>query len=399
MLRLYIALALSLLTAAAEARDYRFDGSISEPVLRNYLSRSITTMDLLTGKGSFDDNLRMLKSTGVKFAGRALYLWGAEHELPRRLELARVNAQKVHEADPEMILQACIFEIVTRRVEQLPVPAAAFEALGLPVEQRNFRYADMLYPDGRFHNHWSRDSSVPDVSRPETKLFFQSLAMSYIDVGIEAIHFGQVELMNRNDPKLEHWRKVFDLARVYAAKHARRHIVLLDAHVPGGGLRQGEQLLLDFHSFPLRIAEVPERPQEGVLRVGFTDAIYGRSRGGVTPSGWKCEHLPYLVELDNWGASKRPGQPHVGGCWVWGYDEISWFAHQPEAYRNEWLRYAWNWVREHDPAGYLQMPGNRCLHSPVDGKSWYFANPPSKAVPDGFNQEETIRAIWAADGR
>jgi hypothetical protein len=125
------------------------------------------------------------------------------------------------------------------------------------------------------------------------------------------------------------------------------------------------------------------------------DSIYGRSKGGLAPSGWRCEHLPYLVELDNWDVSNRPGQPNVGGCWVWGYDEISWFAHQNEAYRNEWLRYAWNWVREHDRNGFFQMPGSRVLHAPLGDQHWYFANTRSKAVPQGFGQEETVKAMWS----
>jgi len=199
----------------------------------------------------------------------------------------------------------------------------------------------MIYPNGRGHNQWGRDASVPDISRIETKLWFYTLAVSYLDAGIEALHFGQAEIMNANDPDSEHWWQLLRLVRSYAAQHSRRHLVLCDAHVPSGG-------------------------------------------------------LPYLVEVDNWGASDRPGQPHVGGCWVWGYDEISWFAHQSQDYRNRWLRYAWNWVREHDPNGFLQMPGSRCLHSPVDGQWWYFANMPSAAVPDGFGQEDTIREIWAA---
>jgi hypothetical protein len=388
-----------VLPAAGQARDYRFDGRISPPVLSNYLSRAMTVLDLLTEKGDLADNLRMLRATGVKFAGRSVYLWGSEADLPRRLELARKNSAKVRQADPDIILQAGIFEIVTRQVERLAVPDWAFTALGRPVERRNFRYKEMIYADGRMRDPWGRDASVPDVSRPETKLWFYYLAVSYLDAGIEAFHFGQAELMNRNDPKSEHWGQVLGLVRAYAARHARRHFVLCDAHVPGGGLLYGDRLLFDFHSFPLRIAEVPDRPQEGVLRVGFVDSIYGRSRGGLTPSGWRCDHLPYLVELDNWGVSDRPGQPRVGGCWIWGYDEISWFAHQDAPYRNAWLRYAWRWVREHDPAGFLQMPGSRCLHCPVNGKDWYFANTPSAAVPDGFGQEETIRAIWAADSK
>jgi len=33
----------------------------------------------------------------------------------------------VHAADPQMILQACVFEIVSKDVEKLPVPAWAFK--------------------------------------------------------------------------------------------------------------------------------------------------------------------------------------------------------------------------------------------------------------------------------
>jgi hypothetical protein len=270
--------------------------------------------------------------------------------------------------------------------------------MGRPVETRNFRYADMLYPDGRRRNQWGRNSSVPDVSRPETKLWFMFLAASYIDLGIEAIHFGQAEIMNGNDPDLEHWSQVLALVRSYAAKHARRHMVLCDAHVPRGGLVRDGRLLLDFHSFPLRIMEVPDRPQEAILKVGFSDGIYGRSRGGLTYSGWACEHLPYLVEIDNWGASRTPGQAKAGGIWVWGYDEITWFAHQSKQYRSDWLRYAWDWVARTDSNGHLQMPGSRTMSSPLDHKRWYYANNPSPSVPDGLGDEEAIRAIWAADG-
>ena len=370
---------------------------MSEEVLRSYLSRSMTVLDLMTGHGDLDDNVRMLTNCGVKFAGRAIYLWGQEADLPRKLELAKKSAARVHGADPEIILQACVFEIVSQNVTNLPVPDWALAALGQPVEKRNFRYEAMVYPDKRDRDQWGPGASVPDVSRDETKLWFYYLAASYINAGCEAIHFGQAEIMNRNDRGLDNWAQVIGRVRQYAAKHARRHLVLCDAHVPSGGLAREGRLLLDFHSFPLRIAELAQRPQEGQLQVGFVDSIYGRSKGGITPSGWRCEHLPFLVELDNWGVSSKPGQGGLGGCWVWGYDEITWFAQQPEAYRNEWLRYAWKWVREHDPAGYLEMPGSRCLAGAKTGKGWYCANRASAATPDGFAQEETIRAIWAGD--
>lgn len=389
------------LLSPLQARDYRFDGPMPEEVLRSYLSRSMTLMYLLTGGGDLDDNIRMMKETGVKFAGRSIYNWGREQggepALPARLEEAKVKAAKVHAADPEIILQACVFEIVSEEVNKLSIPAWVFDELGMPAETRNFRFEDMRYPGGRGTDQWGRGTCIPDVSRLETKLFFHYLAASYIDIGCEAIHFGQAEIMNANDPANVHWAEVLDRVRAHAGTKARRHFVLCDAHVPGGGLLRDGKLLFDFHSFPLRIEEMPDRPRESRLRVGYKDAIYGRSKGGITPGGWQCGHLPFLVEFDNYGSSKKPGEAGAGVDWVWGWDEITWFSCQPEAARNEWLRYAWNWVRDHDTAGYVQMPGMRCLSGTPDGKRWYSVNRPSAATPGGSGQEDAIREIWRLD--
>jgi hypothetical protein len=382
--------------AAARERDYRFHGSISRPVLENCLSRAITMMDLCTGRGNVDDNIRMLKSIGAKFAGRTVYLWGEERSLPAKLERAKEIAAKVHRADPEIILQAGVFEIVTTQVNEAQIPERVFREFGLPVESRNFRYEEMLFKDGRFHNHWSPGASVPDITRIETRMWFYHLATAYIDVGMEAIHFGQVSLIGANDKEWAGWRDLLARVRRYAAQHARRRMVLCDAHTPDGGPIHDGRLLFDFHSFPLRIKEVPGQPQKAVLEKGYLDSLFGRSRGGITPSGWRCDSLPYLVELDNWGSSGKGGEPGMP-YWTWGYDEISWFARQPEAYRNEWLRYAWQWVRDTDPNGFLQMPGSRGLADPVGGEWWYYANTRSDASPFGYSQEETIKSIWAAD--
>lgn len=384
-----------------EGSDLDFDGTMSEPVLRGYLSRSMTLMHLLADQGDFNDNLRMMKNTGVKIAGRAVYNWGREQggesALPGRLARARENATKVHAIDPEIILQACVFEIVSDDVNKLKIPEWIFEELSLPVETRTFHFEDMGYINGRGRDQWGKATCIPDVSRRETQLWFHFLAASYIDIGCEAIHFGQAELMNGNDPELVHWSAVLARARAHARKHARRHFLLCDAHVPDGGLKRGDHLLFDFHSFPLRIEEVSGNPREGRLRVGFSDAFYGRSKGGTTPGGWKCEHLPFLVELDNYGRSSSPGSAGMGVHWVWGWDEITWFSQQPRTDRDDWLRNAWQWVRQNDSASYLQMPGIRCLSGAADGKRWYFANQASLATPGGYGQEAVIREIWQND--
>jgi len=392
------------ITTLRHRRSYDFSRTISREVLESYLARSITMQGLLNGCGDLDDNIRMLKHIGAKYIGRSICLWGGEASLLQNLERARQQLPLVHTADPEMILEACIFEIVTTEVEQVPVPDWAFNALGLPVEKRNFRYDAMLYPLSQRTRSWGENSRVPDVSQAETQLWFYFLAKSYIDLGCEGLHWGQMEIMNYNDPDLAHYARVFELVRAYAAQHARRGMVLCNAHVPSGGLVRNGQLLLDCHALPLRIKEDPDHPQNATLEVGYVDSIYLRSKGGRTYSGWTCEHLPYLVELDNWGVSKYPGQPRQtsgrqvrGAFWIWGYDEISWFGNQNQAYRVQWLRYAWNWVRKTDPNGYLEMPGSRGMTPPIDHHRWYYANAPSSKTPEGLGDEEAIRAIWKSD--
>ena len=252
----------------------------------------------------------------------------------------------------------------------------------------------MLYANGTFMDHWEKDASVPDMSRLETRMWFYFLATAYIDVGIEAIHFGQAGLMDLNDPNHAAWLEVLGRVRSYAHEHARRHLLICDAHAPKGGFVENGKLLFDFHSFPLRISEVPDKPWTGVLNVGYTDSIVQRSMGGITPSGWSCDHLPYLVEFDNFSVSDHPGRP-AQWPFIWGWDEITWFALKPEAERDAWLRYAWDWLARTDPNGHLEMPGSRAITPERPGKSdWYYANTKSFACPSGYNTEDTIKAIW-----
>ena len=387
-------------TALAAERDYAFDAKISRQVLENYLSRSITFCEILNPErtekqlnGDVDDNIRMLTNTGAKLIGRAIYMWGRESRLDGLLERARPVVRKIHAADPDIVLQAAAFEIVSRQVETLKIPKWVFDEFGLESEDRAFDYEAMLYPDGHRVNQWRRGSSVPDMSKLETKMWFFYLAARYIDIGVEAIHFGQVEIMDDKDPDRIGWRDMMARVRKYAAKKARRHFLLADAHVPSGGIVHDGKLMFDFHSFPLRIDEVVDDPQKGILKVGYLDSIFNRSKGGLTPSGWECESLPFIVELDNFGSSRSPGK-NIGMHYIWGYDEICWFAHQPKQYRNYWLKYAWDWIRKTDPNGYLQMPGARTLANPVNGINWYWANTPSQKVPNAFDQENTIKQIW-----
>jgi len=364
--------------------NFHFKGNISRRVLENYLARSATVASLL--HLTLDDDLRMIQNTGVKLAGRVIWMWGGESKIESLIKKGTPFVARIHKMDPDIILQGAIFEIITTDVNNVTIPASVFEEFNLTPGKRNFDYKKMIYPFGRRVNHWHKDASVPDMSRTETKMWFFYVAKRWIDMGLEAIHFGQVEIMDDRDKNHIHWRDMMARIRSYAKKHARRSIVLCDAHVPSGGIVHDDKLMFDLHSFPSRPKPLIGQPHKAILEKGFSDSIYGRSAGGLTPSGWSCESLPYIVEIDNFGNSDHAGQYRESDkIHVWGWDEINWFINQPESYRNEWLEYAYSWVRENDPNGYFQLPLRRFEH--------YSA---SMSSPKGKKQEEVIKKIWAS---
>ena len=109
--------------------DFEFDGSISKEVLCNYLSRSVT----MTGEDNvlyYEDfsyeglaRKRDILYSGAKYISRAAAVWN-----PTITEIERFDNQKnymasVHNYDDEIIFEACIFENISRDVEQIPVPS------------------------------------------------------------------------------------------------------------------------------------------------------------------------------------------------------------------------------------------------------------------------------------
>ena len=385
---------------------YYFDGSMPREVLECYLDRSVTAGYFLTPGNPErylfpfrQDDIRMIKNIGAKFIGRAIYRWSEESKMgdPEFLAYAKRLIDHMHEFDPEIVFQACIFESVSNDVNNLAIPAWVFEAFKMPVEKRNFRAAEMtkrIDPNATA----AMSGRCPMVNNLETKLWFYFLAKSYIDIGIEAFHLGQVNVIGRDDPEKTHYKEILDMIRDYASKNARRRYIILDGHTPFHGFIKDGVSLLDFNSFPLRIREVVDSPMEGRLEVGHSDGLFQKSLGAISPSGWVAESMPYLVEFDNFGMRRNPpaGEAVVRDHFCWGYDDITWFALQDEEYRNKWLWYAFDWIKETDPNGHLQMCLIRMITHPESEQTYrsYFANTRSVACPVGFSQEETIKEIW-----
>lgn len=411
LIQLLLATSIIILCSSSKSagkKSYNFDeNGISKEVLSNYLDRAVTMAFFLVpenpeGRRTYPynhDDIRLIKNIGAKFVGRSIYRWGGESRLndPDFWNTAKSLIDTLHKFDPEIVFQGCLFEIVSQDVNNVKIPAWVFHDFNLPIKERNFSYNDMLNDKGIFVNHWRKGSSVPDITKQETQMWFYYLAGSYMNLGCEAFHLGQVELIGMNDPNREAWKSILAKIRNYAKEHARRHWVILDAHVPKGDMIKDGVSLIDFNSFPLRIKEIPEKPYECKLEVNYLDALYKKSKGCICPSGWSCESLPYLVEFDNYGRNGSPNVADTTSHFVWGWDEISWFAQQNETSRNHWLEYAFHWIKKTDPNGHLQMPVSRMISCPNETAGSYRANIKSEGCPIGYGQEETIKQIWRSE--
>ncbi|BBH20202.1 hypothetical protein Back11_15470 [Paenibacillus baekrokdamisoli] len=382
--------------------NYSFNGSMSREVLESFLSRAVTAADLVNSD-TLDDDLRMIGNIGAKFLGRASGVWDLEPDDGAHFQKSRTVAARVHEIDPDIILQTCIFEAIFKEVENIEIPDWVFKSFQLPIEHRTFRFTDMLFDSKPQGYIWDQNGGIPNIDKLETQLWFFYRAASYIDAGYEAIHMGQIHLYTADDTGFKKTIALFEKIRDYAITNARRGIVLLDAHTHGVNV-QG-RLLFDFHSMPYSRMPILDTTGDklALVQEGF-------SEGGVTPSGWSCESLPMLMELDNWGGQfvfENDCIPNEQRAWKewWGYDQIAWFASQDEESRNRFLEYTLKWTAVNNVNAYLQMPMRRGLGScQIPMTAWgtgemtasncYQANTPGEGCPLGFGQEETIKYLW-----
>jgi len=394
---------------------------VSEPLVRYYLERSLSVQALASPNATVPqryDLMHWAAGAGIRLAGRLGGWWytpESDAAAQAIFDTLRHNIQILRAGQPAVVAQGCIFEIIWPHVNNLHVPnklRADFGEDTVAEPQRNFRFRDMMYPGyyaavDSSHYRWDERApdhapGTPDLSRREAQLWFYYCAAGQIDAGCEALHFGQIMLMDDRDPGHQAFWSLLQRVRRYARAH-NRGFVLCDAHThgeyydphPATPLPDSvRQLLFDFHSCPLRPNEA-DTVRSGTHAAYLArdswgnpvGAIFGLSKGGRAPGGWLCRHLPAQAEFDN-GPIGIPDKPRQWPL-VWGRDEISWFANQPAAYRNQWLVYAQARVRQLDPDTYFQMAAARgvSLASYPQQEYWAIA----------AGQSETIRAIWAGE--
>jgi hypothetical protein len=214
---------------------------------------------------------------------------------------------------------------------------------------------------------------------------------------------GQVHLYTANDRGMKKTYELFGMIRAYAAEHARRCKVLLDAHTHG--VNVGGKLLFDYHAMPFTRAALPD--EKGTRLVLVRE---GFSEGGENPNGFSGDVMPYLMEYDNWGGRvvdhpERYSRRQLAQMDWWGYDQIGWFANQPKEERDRFLEYTYRWTQVNNMNAYFEVPFRRMLSDAavlceraddhrMDTQPVYQLNDRSAACPMGFGQENVAKACW-----
>ena len=374
-------------TSVNAGMDFAFNGKISERVLNNYLARAITYTITEDNKA---DTARAILNVGAKYICRTVADWYPSTTHEAKLHEYTAIMDQIHAVDPDIIFEACIFETCGPEMNNIKIPDWVFKAFGKKVEDRCFNYKKMEFVDGN-GIMWNANHSVPDITREETQMFFYYRACLYIDNGFEALHLGQTGLMGKNDTTRKAWTKVVHLIRDYAKKNARRKYIIIDCHYPGQNFVGTDGVMLaDFNMWPLRIvasnkAGDPASPQKSVLNMK-KDTPYKEAVSGKSPSGWTTKNYPFLLEFDNY--EPEPNNE------IYGYDEISWIASQPDSYRRSFFTEVRKMVSNIDSSGHVALPGSRTTSS-AKNFSWYNMNN-KNYCKNGFSDEEAIIAAFKA---
>jgi hypothetical protein len=395
---------------------------LSRAALDDYLSHSLDMLgwalfhpiagDVLQ---QHRDNLRMVASVGARHVPWAAgFFWNKSLHFDVDLTAAAQVADDLHAQDSGIIVGAAIYETTSPQANEIAIPNWIFEEFNQPVTVRNFDWTKIAYADQR-PSDGNPDTPAIDITQLEARMWYFYWARRYIDIGYEDLHLGEVYTVTQNDiPDYRRYWEIVQRIRRYAATHARRGFVLINAQTyPADGIGRYNNetgvhgivsadghLALDYPWNNLRPKENPSSPQDATL-VEWQDTIFGRTAVGISPNGWSCEPCPYSASPDQ-GGGPNPGVP-IGFPYVWGWSEWDWWVNQPQSYRQDWLWYAVAWLAKTDPNGHLQMPGEgRGGGRP--GIGWYHANIPWYSQTDpaassrnelfyGFDDEGAVKAI------
>ena len=175
-------------------------------------------------------------------------------------------------------------------------------------------------------------------------------------------------------------------------------MVLCNGHVPTGGLMHDGNPILDFHAFRYASRRLRKNHKKPSCKSALPTASMAAAKAAkhlavghanICPTSWNWIITGEAVILEK--PTHKVAISSGSGVMTKSLGLV--FSRKSIA--PTWLQYAWDWVRNTDTNGYLEMPGGRTASSAE--MRWYFANNPSDACPTGRGDEAAIRAVWAND--
>lgn len=417
------------LRPTGKAGQLAFDGqaSLTKPLLEAYLDRAIVHM----GGGPDDQALwgprsrAFLQKTGAKFIHWADLGWVRIYTAADwRGMTDGVDAVHGTGSGADILYECGIMEAIGRhQVDTTPIPAwlqAAMADLGLQQGRRlgpngsaYFSYEAMFDRNAadwpkQLIGLWSADpnneQSVPDITMPETQLYYAYLIAEYLDAGFEGIMFGQTMLTGNRDRGNASLASLCRFAKLWASRRAYRHAVTLTSHVlrdtdyPKAPPSKARPLFTHL-TWPTRLSYRSDGPGGMAMGVGVMKTPTRQGGEEIEQLLQLSHDLPILLEIDNYGASNGPSPVCDEG-----YDEITGYAARPPADRAAFLRHYYTETRKWtNKAGrarvHLAVAGYRCLNRPLslgvgpDGKPLPPVSFYSPYAEEG-GEEETIADLF-----
>lgn len=429
------------------SQNYSFQGSISEEVLQNYLDKRVSMIgmctDGLNDVENYPESVREadidgLIDMGAKYINRMVGWWEypspSDDDLwPKFMQRIDDNIEKIHAGDPEIIIEAGLMEVLTNSVNTPGlIPNYVFEAFGIAprlLNKENMIYSEEDAEVIRIYTNPSpgsgveigdRRSWIPDITRIETQIWYYYLATTYIQKGIEALHFGQSTLINRKDiGNKELWgliQKIRDYAKDY-----NRGIVVINGspayYEPDLQMTLNEwqyyfpesdydsHLLYDFWEAKLHLKEDPNNCPSAYIDGASIPNMDFTNIGGIHPQGFRVKEnfASYVFDFDD--VKEITGCEAIGEQHVYGWDESSWFAFSNPIFRKTFLKYAHYKIKCLRDNGTLTMPGRIPVKTQPSNQNegpeifynWRGVHPTINGEPvlEGDGELEVMKEIWS----
>jgi hypothetical protein len=400
--------------------DFEGQAELTKSKIEAFLSRAVTHFDICS-HGNFDEakwarTKQFLLHTGAKFIHGGELSWGNSYPDHSYWDKCRIKLKDLH-ATPgleDVIVEGFIAEHIASNADKTLIPDwlwTYMEKEGITNtrtpssndtgDKHYFHYENFFEKDWKMIDHWGKGRSVPDIRQTETKLYYRYLLKEYIDAGFESIWFGQLWLTAQADSGCAALNEICQFAKKYAAKHGRRHAILLCSHTDGH-YHKGRQLM-DYCAFPCRVRYSDKYPHGMEIKTSPKECPFINLKRVLDNKA----DLPVLLEVDNYACSPRSN--FIGGD-DGGFDEITGFAYKEPWQRRMFLeQYYWELRTVPNIHGnkrvFLSMPGRRGICIPTctgceQSKNPKLPYPRNRYSPyrEHCGDEDTIARIFRSRG-